>query len=131
MTGADGWPASGWPAWATPEHVLAVYGTLRPGESNHDVVADLRGRWLTGTVRGRLGVKRSGTYHGYPAVRLDQPGRVPVAVLVSPELPAHWWRLDEFEGPEYRRVVAEVRLAPDSGPGVAVCRANLYEVLTG
>jgi gamma-glutamylcyclotransferase (GGCT)/AIG2-like uncharacterized protein YtfP len=34
---------------------------------------------------------------------------VPVDVLESPDLPAHWARLDAFEGEGYRRVIAEVQ----------------------
>ena len=111
---------------------LAVYGTLMPGESNHHVVAMIRGRWHSGTVRGHLGQKTSGTYHGYPALRLDRTGpTVPVAVLVSEELTAHWERLDDFEGPEYRRVEVEVALATTPhGPPSGVVLAQIYEVLT-
>jgi gamma-glutamylcyclotransferase (GGCT)/AIG2-like uncharacterized protein YtfP len=112
------------------EHVLAVYGTLRPGESNFDVVSGIGGRWYTGTIGGRLFAKASGPYRGYPAVSLDpDAGRVPVAFLVSDELPGHWDRLDEFEGPGYRRVVVEVSSDPASGAPLAHYRANVYEVV--
>ena len=43
---------------------------------------------------------------GYPAIVLDPHGReVAVVVLESGDLPAHWARLDAFEGPGYERVV--------------------------
>jgi gamma-glutamylcyclotransferase (GGCT)/AIG2-like uncharacterized protein YtfP len=46
---------------------------------------------------------------GFPALVLDSTGpAVEVDVLESPDLPAEWARLDEFEGPGYRRVVATV-----------------------
>ena len=35
-------------------------------------------------------------------------------VFVSPDLPAHWDRLDAFEGADYRRVLIEV--ATPDGP---------------
>ncbi len=107
MTGAD--------------HRLAVYGTLRPGEANHHVLAPLGGTWRSGSVRGHR-IDRA-TYGGqYPAVTLDPAGEsVPVMVLESDALPAEWPRLDEFEGPAYRRVSAEVTL--DSGERI---EATIY-----
>lgn len=33
---------------------LATYGTVAPGRANHHQLAGLAGRWLQGTVRGRL-----------------------------------------------------------------------------
>lgn len=97
---------------------LAVYGTLRPGEANHHVLAGLDGTWCTGTVRGVLYTARWSGLDGYPALRLDPAaGPVDVRVFTSPDLPAHWNRLDAFEGPGYRRVRTEVE-TPD-GPTVA------------
>lgn len=88
---------------------LATYGTLAPGRANHHQLAELSGRWLTGTVRGRLVEKGWGAAMGYPALILDASGG-PVAVYVfeSEDLPAYWERLDAFEGAEYERVVASV-----------------------
>jgi gamma-glutamylcyclotransferase (GGCT)/AIG2-like uncharacterized protein YtfP len=46
---------------------------------------------------------------GYPALVLD-PDAAPVEVQVfeSADLPAHWARLDQFEGSGYRRVPTTV-----------------------
>jgi gamma-glutamylcyclotransferase (GGCT)/AIG2-like uncharacterized protein YtfP len=98
-----------------PETRLAVYGTLRPGEANHHMLADLPGTWERGTVRGRLHRTGWGMTFGFPALIWD-PGAppVPVQVLTSRELPAHWARLDAFEGNAYRRVVVPVRIGADS-----------------
>ena len=54
---------------------------------------------------------------------------MPVDVLVSDELPAHWPRLDAFEGPGYRRVVVDVTLdASDNADGApSLLQANVYE----
>lgn len=110
------------------EHVLAVYGTLRPGESNFGLVADIDGFWFTGTIRGELGVRRTGHYRGFPAFVIVPDGpAVPVAVLVSAELPAHWERLDRFEGPGYRRTTIDVMADPGSGAPLARYRAYVYE----
>jgi gamma-glutamylcyclotransferase (GGCT)/AIG2-like uncharacterized protein YtfP len=47
---------------------------------------------------------------GYPALILDPEGSaIDVHVFESVDLPAHWSRLDDFEGPGYQRVVTTVR----------------------
>jgi gamma-glutamylcyclotransferase (GGCT)/AIG2-like uncharacterized protein YtfP len=91
--------------WQNPEIRLISYGTLRPGEANHRLVAGLRGAcWKRGYVEGVLQLGGC-----YPRLQLRSPGRrIPVQVLESPELPKHWKRLDKFEGRRYRRVVATV-----------------------
>lgn len=87
-----------------PEQRLAVYGTLAPGKSNHHQLADLEGDWRAGSVHGRL----------YPCganvgLVLDEKApSVSVEVFTSPDLPAHWRRLDDFEGAEYFRAKAAV-----------------------
>ncbi len=99
---------------------LATYGTLAPGRVNHHQLAELPGRWLEGTVAGRLVEAGWGAKLGYPGLILDLAGLDPAAEAVavhlfeSPELPGHWPRLDSFEGEGYRRVVAPV--ATDEGP---------------
>ena len=46
---------------------------------------------------------------GYPALRLDPDGStVGVDIFESADLPAHWARLDAFEGPGYERVITTV-----------------------
>lgn len=110
------------------DHVLAVYGTLRPGRSNFGVVADVAGEWYAGTIRGRLGTRRTGHYRGFPAFVVDPEGPdVPVSVLVSADLPNHWDRLDAFEGPGYCRVEIDVRADVASGAPVPLLRAFVYE----
>ena len=54
---------------------------------------------------------------GYPALQLDMLGEEVLGfVFTSDELAEHGKRLDEFEGHEYRRVVATVTL--DTGETV-------------
>jgi gamma-glutamylcyclotransferase (GGCT)/AIG2-like uncharacterized protein YtfP len=92
---------------------LAVYGTLAPGKENHGQIGMIAGRWRLGTVRGRLAPKGWGAALGFPGLMLDPDGQaVEVQVFESDDLPAHWERLDEFEGPGYRRVPVTVDLAP-------------------
>jgi gamma-glutamylcyclotransferase (GGCT)/AIG2-like uncharacterized protein YtfP len=89
---------------------LATYGSLAPGRPNHHHVAGLRGRWFPGVVHGRFVEHGWGAALGYPARVLDPEGpAIDVQVLESVDLPAHWARLDDFEGPGYARVLAPVR----------------------
>ena len=91
------------------EHRLATYGTLAPGRPNEHLLSGLDGSWTVGTIRGHLHERGWGAADGYPGIILDQMGpEVEVHVLTSRELPAHWERLDRFEGPGYRRVPATV-----------------------
>lgn len=86
------------------DHRLATYGTLAPGRVNHHQLADLAGTWSTGTIRGRLIETGWGAALGYPALVLDEGGEaIEVHLFTSADLPAHWDRLDAFEGAEYRR----------------------------
>jgi gamma-glutamylcyclotransferase (GGCT)/AIG2-like uncharacterized protein YtfP len=88
---------------------LATYGSLGPGRTNHHHLADLRGRWLKGTVRGRLVAEGWGAALGFPGLVLEENGPVvAVDLFESPELAAQWARLDAFEGAGYRRVVTAV-----------------------
>lgn len=88
---------------------LATYGTLAPGKPNHHHLADLPGEWLTGTVRGILVDKGWGAALGFPALVLrDDAPSVQVHLFISPDLPMHWDRLDDFEGSQYRRSLVEV-----------------------
>lgn len=102
------------PRTTTPRAVerLAVYGSLAPGESNHDQLAGLSGDWSRGTVRGWRVESGWGAAAGYPGLRPDPDGpEVAVQLFASPELAAHWTRLDAFEGDEYARVEIEATTA--------------------
>src|SRR5512147_1569308 len=94
---------------------LVTYGTLAPGRPNHHQLDGLEGRWVEGRVYGTLVDAGWGASLGYPALILDPGGSaIDVQVFESVDLPAHWSRLDEFEGPAYQRVISTVRtLAAD------------------
>jgi gamma-glutamylcyclotransferase (GGCT)/AIG2-like uncharacterized protein YtfP len=95
-----------------PDNRLATYGSLAPGRVNHNQVASLRGNWSTGTVRGNLHDAGWGSALGFPGLQLDPAGTpIDVHLFESDDLPQHWARLDEFEGPGYRRAVARVSTA--------------------
>ena len=88
---------------------LAIYGSLAPGQSNHHQLDGLAGDWLKGYVNGSLFHAGWGATMGYPAIVLDPAGpQVEVVVLESGDLPAHWARLDAFEGVGYERVITTV-----------------------
>ena len=113
---------------ASAETRLAVYGTLAPGRVNHRQLRGVAGRWRPGTVRGWLHQTGWGVTHGFPGLVLDDAGpEVEVQLLESAELPAHWARLDAFEGREYRRVVTRVRTADGEVPACIYVVAGVVE----
>jgi gamma-glutamylcyclotransferase (GGCT)/AIG2-like uncharacterized protein YtfP len=94
---------------ATAAHRLATYGSLAPGQPNHHQLDGLNGHWFEGHLYGRLVHAGWAASLGYPALIPDPDGRpVDVSVFESADLPAHWPRLDQFEGPGYQRVTAIV-----------------------
>lgn len=104
--------------------VLAVYGTLAPGESNAEVLTDLDGRWEPATVRGHRFTTRWRTYTGFPGFVADPTGpEVAIQLFHSAALSDHWDRLDQFEGPGYRRSP----VAATTADGTTV-EAQIYEV---
>jgi gamma-glutamylcyclotransferase (GGCT)/AIG2-like uncharacterized protein YtfP len=95
-----------------PDHRLATYGSLSPGRPNHFQLAGLNGHWSRGLVYGGLLNAGWGAGLGYPALILDPNGSaIEVDVFESAELPAHWSRLDTFEGPGYQRLPTTVDTA--------------------
>lgn len=94
---------------ASADTRLATYGTLAPGRANHQQLADLKGRWLQGTARGRLLEAGWGAALGYPGLVLNPSGQdIDVHLFESPDLPEHWTRLDAFEGTGYRREITQM-----------------------
>jgi len=108
--------------FGTPQR-LAVYGSLAPGEVNHNVVTDLPGSWQDGIVTGMLRQPGRGAKLGFPALRWRAGGPpVPARLFVSEALPEHWARLDAFEGPGYVRILVPVH----DSLGTLLAVANLY-----
>lgn len=103
-------------------HRLFVYGSLAPGRPNAHLLADVPGCWEPATVAGTLHRQGWGAAMGFPGIVLGEGGgEVEGFVFSSEQLPAHWARLDAFEGDGYDRVMARVKLA-----GGAVVDACLY-----
>lgn len=104
---------------------LVVYGTLAPGEPNESVLQPVSGEWIQISMEGNRFTIDEGLDCGFPGYQWVPGGHVHAALLlVSQLLPSHWDRLDEFEGPAYRRV-----LIPVTQAGGIITVANVYEAL--
>jgi gamma-glutamylcyclotransferase (GGCT)/AIG2-like uncharacterized protein YtfP len=94
---------------------LFVYGTLAPGQSNAHVLADLSGTWQPAHVRGTVHNVTWGPAAGYLGLVLGaNDGVVRGQIFTSDDLPAHWERLDVFEGEGYARVPVQATLVDGS-----------------
>lgn len=81
-----------------PSQKLAVYGTLRPGQPNYEMLMDVDGSWKPVRLNGVLDET------GLPTFFFSTTGSaVEAELLISAELAEHWSRLDEFEGSGYTR----------------------------
>lgn len=88
---------------------LAVYGTLAPGLQNYHIVEPLGGEWTEGSIEGDLQPTGWGATLGYPAFRPRVGGPIlKIRILKSELLAKDWARVDEFEGPEYKRILIPV-----------------------
>ena len=117
--------ASGGAAGLALEHTfacaerLASYGSLAPGGQNHGVLAACPGTWWQGVVTGFRAAR------DWPVFTFAPNGPpVPVQVLHSRALPAHWPTIDAFEGTDYRRI-----LVPVWQGELLTWVANLYEAV--
>lgn len=106
---------------------LFVYGTLAPGRPNDHVLSAIEGGWEPAVIKGRLVESGWGATLGYPGLVIDENGKdVHGHVFNSSNLSDRWDDLDEFEGKEYRRIVATVTLL--SGERV---KAHVYVLRVG
>ncbi|MBX7126868.1 MAG: gamma-glutamylcyclotransferase [Cyclobacteriaceae bacterium] len=97
--------------------LLIVYGSLAPGRENHHIVANIKGTWYPATVRGKLVQLGWGAAIGYSAfvpVSPSEANGIQAWVLHAEDLPAHWHRLDEFEGEQYVRIAVPFTLSNGS-----------------
>lgn len=84
---------------------LFVYGTLAPGERNAHIMDGMKGEWQKASVRGKRFDDGWGRGNLAPGFFPDPHGQEVTGLLFSsPDLRAHWIRLDEFEGSDYERV---------------------------
>lgn len=106
---------------------LAIYGSLAPGCANHRVLDPIQPQsWSAATIRARI--IPNAAYGQFPGAILDPDADpVPVHLLESRDLLNHWARLDEFEGPAYRRTVVPITLTPTTpGAPPRIIAASIY-----
>lgn len=90
---------------------LFVYGTLCPNRENAHILAAIGGEWNKGSVHGTVHILDWGPDKGLPALVLAEQDPLIMGYLFSTEkLEQNWQMLDEFEGFQYERDVAEVIL---------------------
>jgi len=105
--------------------VLFVYGTLAPGEENAHIMDGMVGEWHKASVRGTRHNRGWGVHNGHPGFIPDKDGElVNGLIFVSDDLPAHWPRLDKFEGADYSRIAIQVTLED----GESIC-AQIYSAV--
>ena len=93
-----------------PEQSLIVYGTLAPGRQNHSQVEHIKGVWKKAKIKGKVEQKGWGSEFGFPGFRVGNKNNqddIDAFVFLSSELNYHWQRLDDFEGPEYKRILVK------------------------
>jgi len=105
-------------------NALFVYGTLAPGEENAHIMDGMEGKWIKAGVRGNLFNTGWGIHSGHPGLIPDEDGDiVDGLIFISDDLPAHWDRLDKFEGKDYQRVPIKAKL--ENGDEI---EAQIYRV---
>ncbi len=88
---------------------LFVYGTLRPGESNEKLLADIPGKWRNASITGILFPSGYGATEGYPVLVPDENGQlIHGQVLEANFTETEWKTLDDFETAAYDRVLNTV-----------------------
>jgi hypothetical protein len=82
------------------------FGAVVLDQSNHHMVAHMRGSWRPCLITGTLD-KRG----GYNVFQWQSEGqKVPALLFESDDLPAGWKALDEFEGDDYCRITIPVEV---------------------
>lgn len=96
-----------------PDSAFIAYGTLAPNRPNHHVIAHINGTWRQGIIRGQLeniGWGANIGYAGFKLVGIEEQNIIKAYVLFSDKLAQNWGDLDEFEGEEYKRILAKFEL---------------------
>lgn len=90
---------------------LFVYGTLCPNKANAHILEQIGGHWTKASVRGVIHILDWGPDKGLTAIVLDSNENwVEGYVFSTEKLAKHWKMLDDFEGFQYQRVIADVKL---------------------
>ena len=94
-----------------PVNSFIAYGTLAPDKPNHYKIEHIEGKWLKGIVKGKLVKEGWGAGMGYFGFKPSKEQKhIEASILVSERLINHWAYLDEFEGSEYKRILAKYEL---------------------
>ena len=94
---------------------IFVYGSLQIGMQNYHLLKDFNGTWKKGYVTGTLINIGKGENYGFPAIKLDDKGsKIYGMILKSKDLEKNLFKLDKFEGSDYKRVVTDVTLEDNS-----------------
>jgi gamma-glutamylcyclotransferase (GGCT)/AIG2-like uncharacterized protein YtfP len=83
-------------------------------------VEHIQGVWKKAKIQGKVERKGWGAELGFPGFRVgtkNDQSNIDAFVFLSSELNHHWPRLDDFEGPEYRRILAKYK-SEDGKTGV-------------
>ncbi|MBJ9421383.1 gamma-glutamylcyclotransferase [Acinetobacter oleivorans] len=90
---------------------LFVYGTLCPNKANAHILEQIGGSWTKASVQGVIHILDWGPDKGLKALELDSQADWVEGYLFSTEkLAENWQILDDFEGFQYQRVIADVKL---------------------
>ena len=94
---------------------LFVYGSLAKGKTNEHLLNNIGGTWKQASLKGNLLQKGWGAVMGFPGLILNEKGKeIHGYVFSSENLKEYWAELDAFEGAEYVRVLANVKLGNSS-----------------
>lgn len=78
---------------------LIAYGTIAPGNINHQIISDINGKWIKCKINGKIK-----TIDGLPVFDWILSEKTIVADLFnSNDLPKNWSNIDKFEGSMYKR----------------------------
>lgn len=99
-----------------PDRKLVVYGTLAPGNVNHNMLSDIQGAWEDCAVNGHVD-----EINGLPFFDWQPMGpSIKAQLFISAILPSNWDRLDQFEVSKYKRILIPVKKSH------GICIANIY-----
>ena len=93
---------------------IFVYGSLQRGMQNCHLLKDINGTWKKGYVIGTLINIGKGENYGFPAIKLDEKGSKIYGMILGQDLEKNLFKLDKFEGGDYKRVVTVVTLEDNS-----------------
>jgi len=90
---------------------LFVYGSLMPNGTNHAILKKINGVWQKGFVLGEIKrIKLNNNEYTAIILNIDKDKKVFGYLFTSFALKYLWKKLDNFEGPNYKRKISQVFL---------------------